>query len=240
MATLIRLSGVTTDNETLPSLADYGSQPQTGLIDSIKMTADITANSVAGGAAMTDQSTATGGNVATWADGIATLPDLSGTGEYHRFQMTNDYASLNRTLAVIYRVPDTSRSQTLFGVSNGFNLLSSDSLTLNFNDGANQNVDVGSVTANVWNSVIVTEDDTGLRLVHNGGAIQAVNWADYAATPATTNVTIFGRNSETFSPYGEFAFLSAHNVALSDADLANYAAGLAAFAAGVKGITIGG
>ncbi|WP_300532437.1 hypothetical protein [uncultured Mameliella sp.] len=117
------------------------------------MTADITANSVTGGPVMTDQSTVTGGNVATWADGIATLPD-------------------------------TSRAQTIFGTSNGVNLLSSDSLALNFNDGANQNVDVSSIAPNVWNSVVVIEDDTGLRLVHNGGAIRAVNWVDYSATPA--------------------------------------------------------
>ena len=135
------------------------------------MTADIAANSVTGGPVMTDQSTVTGGNVATWADGIATLPD-------------------------------TSRAQTIFGTSNGVNLLSSDSLALNFNDGANQNVDVSSIAPNVWNSVVVIEDDTGLRLVHNGGAIRAVNWVDYSATPAASNVSIFGRNNNAFSGRG--------------------------------------
>ncbi len=241
MATLIRLNDTTIDNPNLPTLADYGHMPPDGLVDLFKMKTDFGATNDATGGAMTDQSSATGGNVASWSGGMTTLPDTSGAGEYHMYRLNGLDTGLDRTFFALFKVPDKSRTQTIFQpIGGGATLLLGDHVTVNFNDGGNQNVDMATHSAGVWQSVVMATDGNGVRLVLNDEGVQTIVWSDFAAPPSDpTGETRFGRNSAPFSPYGEFALIGQHNRALNNGELSSLAKGLGVFAQNVKGLTMG-
>ncbi len=241
MGTLIRLNETTIEGVDLPTLSDYGHMPADGLVDMFKMKTDFDATNDATGGAMTNQSSTTGGNVASWSGGITTLPDTSGANEYHMYRLNGLDTGLARTFLALFKVPDKSRTQTVFQpIGGGATLQLGDHVTVNFNDGGNQNVDMATHSAGVWQSVVMATDSNGVRLILNTGEIQTIVWSDYTAPPADpTGETRFGRNSTSFTPYGEFALIGQHSRALSNQELSSAAKGLETFATGVKGLTIG-